>query len=210
MSALLGHAGLLLESGGGAPPVAPSYTYDFDSGFYTVTGNTMQDIYTGSARHSVLRIASALSSGKYCLFVRVNALPTQDGAEFGLVDPSSWPAGRATGIGEAGGSLGIQFTRPGGLYLRQNGGAAGYGGVPTHYAGDTLMMAVDLTAGAVWYGCNGTWDGSPAAGTGNVQSFTGGSSLIPAISLPFTGQTCTMLTSDQPYTLPSGFDVWPW
>jgi hypothetical protein len=61
------------------------------------------------------------------------------------------------------------------------GSAPAYGTDLT--VGDTIMVALDIDAGRIWYGKNGTWEasGNPAAGTNPSQTFTSGQTMSPAI-----------------------------
>jgi hypothetical protein len=92
---------------------------------------------------------------------------------------------------------------------RANGGTITASGLGSFAAGDTAMIAVDMTNGIAWIGKNGTWVGSPSAGTGNTFS------SLPAIIAPFAYAGINTTTSSvlnanfgqRPfaYTPPSGF-----
>lgn len=77
----------------------------------------------------------------------------------------------------------------------------------TFVTGDTLMVAVDLTAQTIWFGRNGTWYGNPAAGTGG----SGISSMAPTTTLHKIGRGAIVQQSNQTlpttntYPPPSGF-----
>lgn len=62
------------------------------------------------------------------------------------------------------------------------GSAPAYGTDLT--VGDTIMLALDIDAGKLWYGKNGTWEasGNPATGANPSQTFTSGQSMSPAVS----------------------------
>jgi hypothetical protein len=49
---------------------------------------------------------------------------------------------------------------------------------------DIIMIAMDVDAGKIWYGKNGSWEGSgnPSAGTNAAQTFTANLSMSPAVS----------------------------
>lgn len=92
-----------------------------------------------------------------------------------------------------------------GGYKRNGGGyEAGYGGGES--AGDTLMCAYDLDAGAIWWGRNGSWfaGGDPETGANPAYSNLSGT-LYPAIS-PYTTARGTLRTENLLY-LPSGYSA---
>jgi len=75
--------------------------------------------------------------------------------------------------------------------------------------GDVLTMALDLDAGKLWYGKNGTWmaSGDPATGANPSQTFTANQAMSFAVSsgggVPaFTGNFGQRAFA---YTVPSGF-----
>lgn len=61
------------------------------------------------------------------------------------------------------------------------GSAPAYGTDLT--VGDTIMLALDIDAGKLWYGKNGTWEasGNPATGANPSQTFTAGQTMSPAV-----------------------------
>jgi hypothetical protein len=75
--------------------------------------------------------------------------------------------------------------------------------------GDTYMFALDLDAGRIWYGINGTWQasGNPATNSNPSQTFTANQSMSPA----FASGTGTLVYSPNfgqrpfAYTPPAGF-----
>jgi hypothetical protein len=77
--------------------------------------------------------------------------------------------------------------------------------------GDTLMVAIDLDAGEIWFGLNGSWlQGNPETGASPV--FSGiVDSLLPACSMYTTGQEVTFKfkISDFNYGPPQGFTEFP-
>ena len=63
------------------------------------------------------------------------------------------------------------------------------GGITTNYGtdltlGDTIMCALDIDAGKLWYGKNGSWEasGDPATGANPSQTFTAGQTMSPAVA----------------------------
>jgi len=80
---------------------------------------------------------------------------------------------------------------------------------------DRLQVAVDLTAGKVWFGKNGSWfaSGNPGGGTNAMLTFTSGPTLYPNGILGWNGSSGTRLvlsaaSGDLTYTPPSGFSAW--
>lgn len=63
-----------------------------------------------------------------------------------------------------------------------NGSTSSFGTDPS--VGDTIMLAMDVDAGKLWYGKNGSWEGSgnPATGANPAQTFTAGSYMSPAVA----------------------------
>lgn len=86
------------------------------------------------------------------------------------------------------------------------------GNSPTAYGAslttsDILQMAVDVDAGKVWWGKNGTWYGDPAAGTG--EAFSGLPGTLEMCwgnaGAPGTKSGTLLLLADYVYSPPSGF-----
>jgi len=92
---------------------------------------------------------------------------------------------------------------------RANGGTVTASGLGAFAAGDVAMIAVDASTGKGWIGKNGTWVGSPSAGTGNTFS------SLPATIAPFaqairnttTNSVLNANFGQRPfaYTPPTGF-----
>lgn len=73
-------------------------------------------------------------------------------------------------------------------------------------SGDIRQIAVDVGAGKIWFGRNGTWSGDPAAGTG--EAFSG----LPSTVIPIVASGDASFVEDLnfgqrafSYTPPSGF-----
>lgn len=96
-----------------------------------------------------------------------------------------------------------------------NGGSMSHSGNQTgEYAtfttGDIVGIAIDITAGNVWYAKNGTWQlGNPATGVSPMQTGVTGT-LFPAVSFYQIGyqMTCSFASASFTYTAPSGFSPW--
>ena len=84
------------------------------------------------------------------------------------------------------------------------------GGVGVSWAnGDVMMIAVDMTAGKIWVGKNGSWVGDPAAGTGEMFSGLSGA-LFPMYAATNSGSascTANFGASALAYSAPSGFSA---
>ncbi len=79
--------------------------------------------------------------------------------------------------------------------------------------GDVFMMAVDPTIGSVWFGKNGTWNGSPSAGTGAAKT-SGPTGTVYAAAgtdqsgTPTSAGTGRFMAAEQTYAAPAGFTAW--
>jgi hypothetical protein len=99
-----------------------------------------------------------------------------------------------------------------------NGGKYNNGGLTafsTAYSpGDVIMIAIDGTAGKMWFGKNGTWLGSgdPATGANAAFTIATNTAFFPTASIleGATGQTWIgrFKSADFGYTPPSGFSPW--
>jgi hypothetical protein len=119
-------------------------------------------------------------------------------------------------IGVCNGSFNVTADYPGGASGNAWGllldGRKGYlaGGVAygtSADTGDTIMVAVDVTGGKVWFGKNGAWhaSGNPTAGTNEAFSGLSGT-LYGAVGLPTSvAVTAASLTL---YDAPATFNVW--
>jgi hypothetical protein len=91
--------------------------------------------------------------------------------------------------------------------LYHNSSAPGYG--TDGSVGDTYMFALDVDAGKIWYGINGTWQASgfPQSGSNASQTFTPNQNMSPAVASG-TGTVVYEANFGQrafAYTPPSGF-----
>jgi hypothetical protein len=90
-----------------------------------------------------------------------------------------------------------------------NNSASSYGVTATD--NDIINVALDLDAGKIWYGKNGTWmaSGVPNTGSNPSQSFTANQTMTAAIAYGFVSGTDTFTTNfgQRPfaYTPPTGF-----
>ena len=89
-------------------------------------------------------------------------------------------------------------------------GGAGFGA--TEVVGTVLMYALDIDAGKLWHGRNGTWrnSGNPGAGTGHSFTISAGT-WYPAASIYDATTSKIRLrtkTADFSHSVPSGFSAW--
>lgn len=105
----------------------------------------------------------------------------------------------------------------GGFEIRANGSKYIQGSLTSlgaaYGVNDVVMVAVDVTAGKVWFGKNGTWfaSGNPAAGTGEHATGATGGMFAGASTGPSGSQgklTVRLVAADQTYSAPSGFTAW--
>ena len=63
-----------------------------------------------------------------------------------------------------------------------NSVTAAYG--PSYGVNDVISIALDIDAGKIWYGKNGTWlvSGNPSTGANPSQTFTAGQTMAPAVA----------------------------
>jgi hypothetical protein len=138
------------------------------------------------------------STGKwYWEVVCTSAVVTN--TRFGVVNPN----GVNTDLG--GNANGWAYLGDGRVY--HNGASASYG--VSYATNDILMIALDIDAGKIWYGKNGTWmaSGVPATGTSPSQSFTANQLMSPAVASG-SGTFAYVLNCGQrpfTYTPPTGF-----
>ena len=88
-----------------------------------------------------------------------------------------------------------------------NSSTAAYG--PSYGVNDVISIALDIDAGKIWYGKNGTWmaSGSPSTGANPSQTFTAGQTMAPAVASGSGTCAYVLNAGARPfaYTAPSGF-----
>lgn len=120
------------------------------------------------------------------------------------------------GISNAGASLTTNTGTDAGSYaIRYNGNKwnnnVDGGAILGSFTGTThvLMTAVDLTAGLIWFGRDGTFSGSPSAGTGQAYSGLSGAYFPSASPGTSANQKVLRTTAASFQTAPpSGFLAW--
>ena len=75
-----------------------------------------------------------------------------------------------------------------------------------------IMIAMDLSSGKVWFGRDGSWQGNPAAGTGNIKTLDTGSTYFVhcyhASNSTFSNYELHTKSPEFQYSPPSGFSAW--
>ena len=141
------------------------------------------------------------SSGKVYYEMLVGGSVSNFSHTLGVSNSTSPP----TQIGDASSGWGYGRTDGGGSYYHSGSTS---GNPPNFGAGDVVMVAVDIGAGKLWFGVNGTFQGNPAAGTGEAFSGLSGT-LYPVGSTNGNGElTYRPDAASQSYAPPSGFSAW--
>lgn len=108
-------------------------------------------------------------------------------------------------------SWSIRPTETGNLNTYYNASATVVGTSSDQLAiGQRAMLAVDCSAGKIWFGTKGNWkNGNPAAGTGQNYTFAAGTAIYVVATLnDLTGVVDGVLPGDLLYTPPAGFELW--
>jgi hypothetical protein len=187
----------------------------------TLTNETTKSLTNGNLNFAVTtangNIAGALStitpsSGKwYCEYLVTAVAASPNGANgLGFINVASLASVNMASWGWATPSDG--WAR-GGTSLANNQTAivTGLTGITTN---SLIMFAVDIDAGKMWFGINGTWDnsGNPSAGTNALATFTPGGKSFAIGPNGWANPSNTLATGvmnygQQPftYTPPAGF-----
>lgn len=172
-------------------------------------GNRTATRSTSANNNAAVRATTAKSSGKHYFEVRVDTSVGTAGGDYSIYGIASAALGLNAYVGSTAASYGYEHST-GNKY--NNGSSAALGAALA--AGDVLGIAVDLTAGKIWFAKNNTWQGSgdPAAGTNAAYTGVSGT-FYPAASLYKTPTTQHVLTArfaaaDLGYSPPSGFSAW--
>lgn len=155
---------------------------------------------SSSGTWNSVRGTQGKAAGKWYFYVRLTSFPGGSNIICG-VGTTSASTGNYPGSNSSG--WGVQDN--GAL---TNGGIVGSAGI-SWAANDYVQIALDVAAGKLWFGKNGTWVGDPAAGTGS--SFTGVSgTLFPlvgsATGSSAAGGTCNFGATAFVHGAPSGFN----
>lgn len=152
-------------------PLVGNYAvWDTSNRFYEIVtkGTTRVSCTTGAALPATMFV----NSGKWYWEVK---WVSGSNPRIGVVNTS--------GVGQDFGSTANGWCRlnsPSRVY--NNGSTTSYGTDLT--VGDTIMLALDIDSGKLWYGKNGSWEssGNPATGANPSQTFTAGQLMSPAVS----------------------------
>jgi hypothetical protein len=151
------------------------------------------------------RATASHNSGKYYYECVVNSLDTGNNSPgIGVATAALTASGNGVWFPAAGGGC----VYPGPTAFTNNGAPVDLA-VPFNVA-DVFMIAVDITAGKVWFGRAGTWTngGDPAAGTAQNLDITAGSTYFPAMRGSSAGGTARFKQSAWSFGAPAGFSKW--
>lgn len=192
---------LLIGMLGGAAQFDTWNPADTDASVTLSNGNLRATSTAGSAAYKSSRATFGKSTSKWYFELTYTTLPALSGIIFGV---STLATGTGTYVGSNTISWGIAFN--GDKYT--NGTNTNV--LSSSSQGGYAMVALDIGAGKIWFGLDGTFDGSPSAGTG--PSFTGLSgTLYPMISVIGDGVsaasagTANFGATALRHTAPSGF-----
>jgi hypothetical protein len=176
------------------------------SSFLTLSNGDKTATIATDGNHSVRATESKTGTGKW-YFEILNTTP------------STWNCA----IGVGGSDLNLDGTQVGETATSTGWKAFSFyhvnnsfvGGAPSYGAGDVLMVACDIPNNKVYFGKNGTWNGSqdPAAGTGGLTGCGTSNNWFPigTLTAPDSGSyshTLRALATDQSYSAPSGYTAW--
>lgn len=84
----------------------------------------------------------------------------------------------------------------------------GVNGTP-YTNGDTIMIAVDIDVGKVWFGVDGDWSGDPVAGTGgHIFNFNQAIGVVADLAGESNAAAIYTLPTSFNYSPPTGFSAW--
>jgi hypothetical protein len=202
-----------------APPGFSAFDPAHTNANATLSNSNLTVAANNSAAIGQTRGTKSLNSGKKYFEVTVNALGSVSSvAGVGFCN-ATWDTSTANttylGHDSAGNSWAINAI-PTAFYsffygnAQSGSGNSGVSSVPA--VNDTIMVAVDLTAGNMYFGVNNTWNNnSGPAGTPDF-TFPGATTLYPAatVDLYTTAAQFTLNVGKTAfkYALPSGYTAW--
>ena len=180
-------------------PTGPSIVWGSASHFTLSNGNRTAT-YDNTAVFNIVASSTTKSSGKWYVEVTATTVATGDNEiGFYTTAPSA-----GSYVGETSASWGWYYA--GGIYNNNtsNNNSSAFAN------GDTVMLAVDVGTGKMWWGKNGTWIGSGDPSTGANPVYTGASGVAYTLAVSATGGSSITyaLASTLTYTLPTGFNAW--
>lgn len=178
---------------------------DKDSTLILSNGNLTVTKSGAPTTHVLVRATAGVSSGKVYWEVRQDTTMTNT-REIAAITKSSV----ATNVQPGGVANGIGYNGVNG-FLYNQGSGAGWGS--TFTTTDVIGIALDMTAGKVWFAKNNVWQasGDPATGANAaVSGLTG--TWYPTIGMYDTSGAATarFATAAFTYTPPSGFAAIPY
>ncbi len=186
-------------AGGGVPVTYPTWNpSDKNAGVTLSNGN--KTAATGASGGLMARATGGRSSG--LVYVEATVDTAGSGGLFGVADATASLSNYL-----AADTHGWAYYQDGRKV--NNASFPAYGSALSN--GNILQMAVDFTAGKIWWGINNTWQGSgdPAAGTNAAFSGLTGT-LMVAIGTASNNHQITVNWGETAfsYTPPSGFSAW--
>lgn len=191
-------------SAGGAGAAVTWNPADKSANLTLSGGNLVVTKTAGGGTHDgTARATSSKSTGKFYWEVLVNTVAAGNEECAAGIANASAPLTNYIGVDANGwGYVGVNG------FKYHGGSGTSFGN--TYTDNDVVMVALDMTAGNVWFGKNGVWQGSgsPNPATGTAPAFTGiTGSIFPACdaydaSAKFTAR---FLAASWSYTAPSGF-----
>lgn len=148
-----------------------------------------------------VRATISKSSGKWYWEVNCDTRGSANSMEIGVA------TGAVSLASRLGTFTGAWIWRSDSTYVEQTNSTSGI----KFTTGDRIMIAIDLGAGKVWFGKNGTWNasGDPGAGTNPIFTTLSGT-VFPAMSVQnSTGSpqaTANFGATTLTYSVPSGFN----
>ena len=199
-------------SGGGGGATSVWSASDAAANGMTLSNGGLTVVATTSVWQSC-RGSISRTAGKYYVEFLCMSSPSSNASGFGIADASFAPTSY---LGSN--NYSMAFSNSGGVSLVSPAGFSGAltGSPHLPVLNDVMQIAVDLTAGKVWYGINNVWvvGGNPAAGTGELTDIVApalGIAFFPAMSVDFpTSGTWTLqpTPASQKYLPPPGFQAW--
>lgn len=188
-----------------SPPVTVTWNPSDKSSNITLSNADLTAIKTSGSSGSWDQVRATLgrSTGKFYFEVSCDDISSDHNSIVGI----------CTAADSLAGFPGINAN---GYGLYKLTGDAYNSSTPTHILpGSTssavLAVAVDLSAGKIWFAINNTFSGSPSAGTGATYSGIAATTYLPAVgilNLNTLVDTGHFKLADLVYTPPTGFSPW--
>lgn len=216
MSGVVGHRGLLLGSGPFAPEGGTAFDSSLNTSLYSYANSDRETTKINTDAHALARSVASHAAGKHCFMVALTSEISADGLVAGIAT-SATPTGSGNYPGVDATSWGCQFNRPAGPVAHHGGSFINFWSTTQCVPGDVAMIAVDIDAGKIWFGRNGTWyiqpvvgASNPATGVDPAFTFTPNITLFAALS-DFYHPAVRRGYFDpayMPYAAPAGYSGW--